>query len=214
MWYSWRGATGNADSEIHSKHESASSLRYAKCFPTLLNSDFSTDNILQPLLPPPDTIGQLWTCYLRNVHPIMMIFFDWQVQKLIDMSQKDSASLSPAHAALVSAIMFVAVHSLTAKDCSDMALGDHKTAFEMFLAQCEAHLRRADFSTTSELSTLQALMLYLVSYHSCLDDLLCLSFNRLRCAIVHTQQPFTRLWERLLASPSVWGSIATDRLSA
>jgi hypothetical protein len=174
MWYSWRGATDNTESEIDTKYESAShQVRYTKCFRTLLSSDFASDNILQPLLPAPETIAALWKCYLRNVHPIVMIFFNWKVQKLIDMSQKGPASLSSADAALISAIMFMAVHSLTAKNCTEMALGDHQNAIEMYLANCEAHLQRACFSTTSELSTLQALMLYLVSYHSGLNSLPC-----------------------------------------
>lgn len=113
--------------------------------------------------PSSNVILALWGHYLKNVHPLVKIFFDWEKEPLMQKAANAPTTLSQEEAAFTFSLYFITILSLsdenlklTFGDCSKSQLMDD------FQSSTESALLATGFIATSKLIVLQALMLYLV----------------------------------------------------
>lgn len=119
----------------------------------------------RPLHPQPVQIFKLWQAYLDNVNPIVRIFHTPTVQQMISNATGNLDDLPKNVEALLFAIYFAAVESLSPAEC-DSILGESKAVVSpRFTAAAQHALVNASFLKTSDLMVLQALVLFLVSLH-------------------------------------------------
>jgi hypothetical protein len=117
--------------------------------------------------PKPDTILRFWALYCRNCDPIIKILHQPSVeQEIRSIAQSsDTLAIPPPLNALLFCIYFGAVVSLTPEACEtefgenlDILTSRHRILAERALAA-------ADYLNTNDLRTLQALTIYIVSWH-------------------------------------------------
>ena len=110
----------------------------------------------------------LTSFYFSNVHPLCMILHRPSISTYLEsaMSSEDPADNvweSEGLQAVAHAIYFAAVTSMSTDDCMKL-LSAKKTDLAMrYKERTEAALSRADFLNSMEITTLQALTLYIVS---------------------------------------------------
>lgn len=170
LWYSYDDKKHNDESheELPAGHSShwGSNTPNGYCR-TILDQTLAIDkNMAYSQAPQPSrqqTIA-LWEAYLENVHPLVKVFFAWDKKPIIDKAAEDPTSLTAGQQALVSAIFFIAVSSLSKSQCEQTFNGAFKrTLLNDFQSMLETALMAAKYATTSDLLVLQALVLYLVS---------------------------------------------------
>jgi hypothetical protein len=167
MWYSWSGAK-KPKGEPHDSAPNPASPPKPKskksyCFSALLDPTNTPDSDFLRALHPLATDGiLLWKQYLKNVHPLIMIFFDWEIEVVIQKASYDLASLTPGEQALVFAIYFIATLSLSEEQCINLLHNNRPQLLETFQKAVEESLVIAEFVVTSDRFVLQAFMLYLV----------------------------------------------------
>jgi hypothetical protein len=168
MWYSWVGAkkTGtetqvsSANSVVSPKPKSTGFL----CFSSILDPMKGLDaDFLLSLHPLPAEGLLLWKHFLKNVHPLIMIFFDWEVEIIIRRASHDPAMLTPGDQALVLAIYFITTLSLSEEQCVEQLHCNRIQLLERYQQAVEQSLLTAEFLVTSDRVVLQAFMLYLVN---------------------------------------------------
>ncbi|KAG9251355.1 uncharacterized protein F5Z01DRAFT_752771 [Emericellopsis atlantica] len=167
MWYSW----GEAKFLQHD-NPAVSSLRHQLCLSPSSGSGY-VSTILDPIEVPDrarsDTrrvprhhFDTLWTIFLQNVHPLVKIFFDWEVEPVIERAKQEEASdLSAPEEALLSAISFLATVSLPEDDCVRLLHEEKPLLLAHLHHTTEVSLRLAGYAVTSNKLTVQAFMLYL-----------------------------------------------------
>ena len=106
----------------------------------------------------------MWNIFLQNVHPLIKIFFDWEVEQIIAKAQHVDAELSGPETALVTAISLLATLSICEEDCAALFHWNKSLLFRHLKHATEIALRRVGYAVTSNKLTLQAFMLYLVSF--------------------------------------------------
>ena len=121
--------------------------------------------------------------YLANVDPIFKILHGPSLRKHL---QENAAELdcSPGPGGLEAlrfAIYYAAVTSMGDEECRHRIGEDRTTLLARYRLGTESALAKADFINTVELSTLQALALYLVGTCSMAKELRCLWISSLRC---------------------------------
>lgn len=121
-------------------------------------------NSLYANYPSSTQIAILWSTYLRNVHPLVKIFFDWEIEPLIQKARKDLSSLSNAERALTFAITLIATLSLSQEECATLLSDKKSELFDRYQRNVEDALLVAKFATTTDKLVLQAFMLYLVRF--------------------------------------------------
>jgi hypothetical protein len=114
--------------------------------------------------PSPREITALWKQYLKNVHPLVMIFFDWEIELIIVRASKDLTSLAYGEKALVFSILLITTMSLSEEQCLDLLREKRSQALTTFQRAVEDSLLVADFLVTSDRFVLQAFILYLVCF--------------------------------------------------
>ena len=162
MWYSWSDTNTPQSSRVSS--DAAVSATHQSCFPTLLQPVNITERTsvgVEDL--PIHHLSVIWRSFLDNVHPLVKIFFDWEVEPLIRDAGKKFLSFSKGEQALIYAITFIATLALPEEACLSQ-LDETKSQLLFKYQRCVEHaLVIADFTTTTNRSTFQAFMLYLVS---------------------------------------------------
>lgn len=167
MWYSWSGAKKPEREQLGSSPNppnlSKPKSKISPYFFALLDSADAPDgNYLRALHPLAKDGISLWKQYLKNVHPLIMIFFDWEIEAIIHKASSDTNSLTPGEQSLVFAIYFIATLSLSEEQCIDLLHSNRVQLLETFQKAVEESLVIADFVITSDRFVLQAFMLYLV----------------------------------------------------
>lgn len=167
MWYSWSGAKKpereQQDSSPNPPNFPKPKSKRSHYFFALLDSiDTPDSNYLRALHPLATDGILLWKQYLKNVHPLIMIFFDWEIEAIIHKASYDPTSLTPGEQALVFAIYFIATLSLSEDQCIDLLHSNRIQLLETFQKAVEESLVIAEFVVTSDRFVLQAFMLYLV----------------------------------------------------
>ncbi|GAB7354459.1 hypothetical protein MBLNU459_g4942t2 [Dothideomycetes sp. NU459] len=167
MWYSWSSAKesegetqGSSQEQVNLVEQKSKKMH---CFPTLLDPIDTLDIDSLRELHPLATDGiVLWKQYLKNVHPLINIFFDWEIELIVQKAFYDPTKLTSGERALVFAIYFIATLSLTEEQCIDL-VNDHKSQLlGKFQNAVEESLLIAEFIVTSDRLVLQSLMLYLL----------------------------------------------------
>ena len=166
MWYSWSGVKkpGN-ESQVpltEQSHRMKARSRLLHCFPTLLDpTNIVATDALHETYPSATDMITLWKQYLKNVHPLVMIFFDWEIELIILRASKDLTCLTDGEQALVFAILLIATVSLSEEQCLDLLHEKRSQVLARFQRAVEGSLLVADFIVTSDRFVLQAFMLYL-----------------------------------------------------
>lgn len=169
MWYSWgeskqlEGESTPGDSTKHLHLSSPSPSTAGRGYvATILDhteaSQVSSDTEPLPLV----DYNTIWTTFLKNVHPLVKIFFDWEVEPLMRRASHDASDLSPSEKTLVTAIIFVTTKSVPATDCPSLLHEEKPALLNRFQRSTEKALLHVGYATTSNKLTLQAFMLYLV----------------------------------------------------
>ncbi|KAK7959112.1 Zn2/Cys6 DNA-binding protein [Apiospora aurea] len=112
---------------------------------------------------PSSHIYIFWKTFLKNVDPLVKIFFRWEVEPIIQKTHNDASSLSSEERALVSAIVFISVSSLSGDECTKLLHDGKPQLMERYQNAAECALLLADYASTTHRLTLQAFMLYLLT---------------------------------------------------
>ena len=107
----------------------------------------------------------LWETFFQNVHPLVKIFFDWEVERFrsATLSPQASKNFSNSEHALLFNIYLLSILSLSGEFCQDL-LGREKSELLIeYQWLSEQALGASNFLASSDLLTLQALVLYVVS---------------------------------------------------
>lgn len=163
MWYSWKGQDyPPSDRQPNIEASSTHNL------PTILNQRHTlySPGSFSPL-PPETHLAELWPIFLRNAHPLIKLFFDWEIAPIIQKLQANASALSLGEEALINGIRFVAVLTLTHDGCQS-SLNESK---HELLLQCQKSteyvLTNAEYTETTDKRVLQAFILYIVSLMMC-----------------------------------------------
>lgn len=116
--------------------------------------------------PSPERMKILRALYFRNVDPLLKILHRPTIDKMFDIFivNPDDHPLSKPFEALFFAIYFAAVTSLSPENCRNFLGEDRTTLSARYRRSVEIALSKADYLSSSSLETLQALMLYDVSF--------------------------------------------------
>lgn len=135
-------------------------------FSALLDpADLPNSDSLHAVHPPPTEITVLWNKYLKNVHPLVMIFFDWETEVIVRKASQDPTGLTQGEQALIFAIYFISTLSLSDEESVNLLHDSRSQLLDRFQKAVESSLLIAEFVVTSDRLVLQAFMLYLVSLH-------------------------------------------------
>ncbi|MCJ1309068.1 hypothetical protein MMC25_002723 [Agyrium rufum] len=170
MWYSW-SETRKPDGEenVPQRKEMSSPRRQAQqgtsYHRALLDPPMVASAIdIAHRHPSAKATTELWNVFLTNVHPLTKMFFDWDKAPMMRMAANDPASLSPSQEALVFAIYFMAVISLTEAECKEILDTSEKSSLlDDFQSSAEVALERVGYASATDLLILQALNLYVLA---------------------------------------------------
>jgi hypothetical protein len=172
MWYSWNGMSQppHKDAVVPSPGRSLPSTTTARnpsSLHMLLNPRYTPPN-KQPTtvlsLPAPH-IELLWKTFLRNVHPLVKVFFVWEVNPIVQQASRDPSAPSVEEQALIAAILLVSTLSLSESECISQFQSPKAQLLDQLQHGAEDALLVADYTTTTNMLTLQALAIYLVNAH-------------------------------------------------
>lgn len=162
MWYSWDEMKRPIDEEDDHTNVEQHRPDFLNGIGALPSTTGTTVEL--PKHPGPKEIQELWTTFVTNVHPLVKIFFAWEQHQMLNNIVADPTNCSRGEAALAFAIYFIAVLSMSEHDCKELFLGSSKPiVLDKYQAYIEAALLSADYTATSDLRVLQALVLYMVS---------------------------------------------------
>ncbi|KAH7157277.1 fungal-specific transcription factor domain-containing protein [Dactylonectria estremocensis] len=119
------------------------------------------DDIPSNLHPSPSQIPFYWQTFVENVDPLIKIFHIPTMDKFMREIQRDITSLSPPEDALMFVIYLAAVTSMSQNEVHDLLGQDKDTLVARYRLATKRALARADFMSTSNLTTLQAIVLFL-----------------------------------------------------
>lgn len=112
-------------------------------------------------------IFQLWQIYLNNVNPLLKINHVPTLQNQIVKASVDLSNVAEPLEALMFSIYFISVTSMPNEEV-EAAFGASKNALlARYHAASQQALINAKFMSSTELTTLQAFLLYLVSLILC-----------------------------------------------
>lgn len=112
----------------------------------------------------------LWQSYVRYVDPVMKVFHIPSMQQVIDGILSNSQPTTKSSEALLAAIKFCAITSLSDDDCWSNFSTSRETLLEMFRSEVQATLNAANFLTSHDLITLQAFVIFLVSTNPSISE--------------------------------------------
>jgi hypothetical protein len=104
--------------------------------------------------------------FIHNVDPIIKVLHIPSLQRFLQSTafDLDQNSCSKQMAALMFAIYFAAVISMTDEECLEHAKETKQYLLPKYQKNIELALAQADFMSSPEIATLQALVIYLVSH--------------------------------------------------
>lgn len=200
MWYSWDETkllqsqpTGGSSRRQPSDRAASSSSGYVA---TILDpfevQDKSFPSTWRHTAAHLDT---LWEIFLQNVHPLIKIFFDWEIGQIVDRAKMVDAELSGPEATLVSAIKLLAAVSVPEEGCEEVLHGEKAVIVEHLQKATEVSLRLVGYAVTSNKLTFQAFMLYLVGAPGASALYLMLTHAHSKRSVQeHIQQPCFHSW--------------------
>jgi hypothetical protein len=168
MWYSWDETKSSHDqttgvSSRRQQNATASSSSSGYIATILDPFEIQDKTFPNTWRHPAAHLGTLWEIFLQNVHPLIKIFFDWEIGQIVDRAKRVDAELSSPEATLVSAIKLLAAVSVPDDGSEDVLQGEKASVVEHLQKATEVLLRMVGYAVTSNKLTFQAFMLYLVS---------------------------------------------------
>ncbi|KAJ5634664.1 hypothetical protein N7528_002506 [Penicillium herquei] len=109
---------------------------------------------------------KLWNIYQENVAPVLMIFHQPTLLKLIYKSASNTSTLDHASEAIAFAVYFAAVNSMSEKQCTEKMSQDQSSLREYYKFATQQALARAGFLRSRSLKVLQASVLFLICLRS------------------------------------------------
>ncbi|KAI9805908.1 MAG: hypothetical protein M1825_000522 [Sarcosagium campestre] len=108
-------------------------------------------------------VRQLCSVYLSNIDPIIKVLHRPSLMKYLNGDTADMACSPGARGlhALRYAIFYAAITSMTPSECQQHLGQEQHVLLPRYQAEIEKGLARADFINTEDMSTLQALVIYL-----------------------------------------------------
>ncbi|KAH6704101.1 hypothetical protein BKA61DRAFT_617863 [Leptodontidium sp. MPI-SDFR-AT-0119] len=159
-----------------------------------------------PLHPSPTQAQTCWRIFLENGDKLVKVLHRLSTEAILRKAMHDTTSLNKGQEALLFAIYFSSISSMTAADAENCFKMPKHAALMAYRSVTEQMLMRADFLTTSDLTTFQAFVLFL-SFSQFTDKAklvwaLTGLARRLGCSATATLSPFTkeihrRLWWQL-----------------
>lgn len=117
---------------------------------------------VEALWPEAAQIIRLWQIYLDRVNPLTKIIHVPSLQPYVAEAASDSQNVPKNIEALLFSIFVMATVSLTPDECRGLLGCSREEALEMYSAGVRQSLIRLQFLRSHDLTTLQALVLYLV----------------------------------------------------
>ena len=125
------------------------------------------------LHPSPVQIFRLWQTFIDNVNPLVKIFHAPSIQQQVLEASGDLENVPKGMEALMFAIYATAIVSLSEVDCVSMFGEDKQVLLARYQNGSRQALSRAGLLRSSDMTILQAFVLYLVSLVSiCCGQLL------------------------------------------
>ena len=118
---------------------------------------------LRILYPPLDQFQTYWKIYLENVDPLIRLLHRGVTDKLMKCTMENIDNLNKGTEALMFAIFFAVITSLSPEDCQTLLSIDKDIGLRRFRFACEQALAKAGFLETQEMMVLQAFTLFLVT---------------------------------------------------
>jgi hypothetical protein len=112
-------------------------------------------------------VSILWNTFDRRVEPFVRIMFRWATSELrarTTSSIEVTPLLDGTEYALVTAIYYVSVKSLTDDDCISLLQQTRATLLAEYQIRCEEALQSTNLFCMSDLTTIKAIIFYIVSY--------------------------------------------------
>lgn len=125
---------------------------------------------LRELHPSPSQIFILWEVFKENVDPIVRILHRPTAKTILMNAASSLDRVSKPAEALLFAIYFGAVVSLTPEQCKQLLDEDKPVLLKKYRFATEQALARADFLNSSSLMCLQALSFFLIFVRHCDDS--------------------------------------------
>ena len=122
----------------------------------------STMTSLRILHPPVKMIMKYWEVYVQNIDPLVKILHVPSAEKLLREAIDNIDHIARPTEAIMFAVYFSVVISLTAEECRDRLQQDKEIALKRYRFGVEQALAKTDFLGTQELVVLQAFTLFLV----------------------------------------------------
>ena len=99
MWYSWSGVKSAGDEPEYPAGQNRAVKPKSKR-PHYVSVLFDPTSVANPsslhaLFPRASEIAALWRIYLKNVHILVNLFFDWEMEVIIRKASQDPAGLAP-----------------------------------------------------------------------------------------------------------------------
>lgn len=113
------------------------------------------------LLPSPTQTQICWRAFLENVDQLAKVLHTPSAQSILRKAVNNPTSLNNGQKALLFAIYFSSISSMSAEDAEDSFMVDKNTTLAMYRAATEQALTAADFLVTDDLVTFQAFVLFL-----------------------------------------------------
>lgn len=113
-------------------------------------------------LPAIEHLKALWPVFLKAVHPLVKIFFDWDVEGLIQKAQSGLA-VSAEEETLLNGIRFIATLALSPEECKELLFDARPKLLLSYQENLEHTLRLVEYTETTDKRVFQAFMLYIVS---------------------------------------------------
>lgn len=133
------------------------------------NQDIESDTDHRHFLQP-SKVRALWRAFRDNVAPVIVVLHNPSIEAILNehYANPDSA-LQPEQEALILAICFAAVVSMTPQQCL-LVLGDsHDACVHQYRVAVEHALTRANLISTQDMRVLQAAVLFLLCLRQCSD---------------------------------------------
>ena len=170
MWFSWKEARhGLTESDVVPRPDKINRSHGKSIFgQTLLllesqSNIANTASISSRSHPTPSVVREIWSTFLANVHPLVKIFFSWQMEPTIRIAAEKPESLSQEHECLMFSIYFISVLSMQEDRCHELLAIPRSEALDHYQGLAELSLLQAGFIDTGSRAVLQAFLLYLVS---------------------------------------------------
>lgn len=130
----------------------------------LLMGGDTPETRLEDLQPDPGHIFRLWQIYLDRVNPLTKIIHVPTLQPYLVEATSGSQNIPKNVGALLFSIYTLATVSLTEDECQEMLGISREKALEKFSNGVRLALTRMGFLKCHDITTLQALVIYLVCF--------------------------------------------------